>query len=207
MARAEKTKQDLRSEATRQRLVTAARELFAERGYAGVGTEEIVQAAGVTRGALYHQFRDKAALFAAVAETVQANIADRITAGAQADRFTDPMAALHAGMGRFLEACADPLVERILLLDGPAVLGWQAWRELADRYGLGLLQYALQAAIDAGAIAPQPVVPLAHVLIGALDECALYIARADDPPAAREQVTAILQRLLDGLAPPARQRP
>jgi AcrR family transcriptional regulator len=207
MSRAAKTKQDLRSEATRQRLVTAARELFAERGYAGVATEQIVQAAGVTRGALYHQFRDKAALFAAVAETVQAEIAQRITAGAQADGPVDPMAALHAGVGRFLEACADPLVERILLLDGPAVLGWQPWRDLADRYGLGLLQHALQAAIDAGAITPQPVAPLAHVLIGALDECALYIARADDPPAAREQVTAILQQLLDGLTPPAGQRP
>jgi AcrR family transcriptional regulator len=207
MARTGRTKQDLRSEATRRRLVAAARTLFAERGYAGVATEQIVRAAGVTRGALYHQFRDKAALFAAVAETVQAEIAQRITAGAQADGFTDPMATLHAGMRRFLEACADPLVERILLLDGPAVLGWRAWRELADRYGLGLLQHALQAAIDAGAITPQPVVPLAHVLIGALDECALYVARAPDPPAARQQCITVLQQLLDGLTPRPSQRP
>jgi AcrR family transcriptional regulator len=201
MARAEKTKQDLRSEATRRRLVAAARTLFTERGYAGIGTEEIVQAAGVTRGALYHQFRDKADLFAAVAETVHAEIAQRITAGAQADGPTDPMAALHAGVQRFLEVCADPAVERIVLLDAPAVLGWQAWRDLADRYGLGLLQHALQAAIDAGAITPQPVVPLAHVLIGALNECALYVARAEDPAAARQECTAILQQLLDGLTP------
>jgi AcrR family transcriptional regulator len=201
MARAAKTKQDLRSEATRQRLVAAARGLFAERGYAGVGTEQIVQAAGVTRGALYHQFRDKADLFAAVAETVHAEIAHRITAGAQADGPTDPMAALHAGVRRFLEVCADPAVERIVLLDAPAVLGWQAWRDLADRYGLGLLQHALQAAIDAGAITPQPVVPLAHVLLGALDECALYVARAEDPAAARQECTVILQQLLDGLIP------
>jgi AcrR family transcriptional regulator len=196
MARAEKTKQDLRSEATRQRLVAAARGLFAERGYAGVGTEQIVQAAGVTRGALYHQFRDKADLFAAVAESIQAEIAHRITAGAQADGATDPTAALHAGVRRFLEVCADPAVERIILLDAPAVLGWQAWRDLADRYGLGLLQHALQAAIDAGAITPQPIVPLAHVLIG-----------ADDPAAARQECTAILQQLLDGLTPRAGQRP
>jgi len=201
MARTAKTKQDLRSAATRQRLVTAARTLFAERGYARVGTEQIVQAAGVTRGALYHQFRDKADLFAAVAETVQADIAQQITTGAQTDGPVDPMAALHAGVRRFLEACADPAVERILLLDGPAVLGWQAWRDLADRYGLGLLQYALQAAIDAGAITPQPVVPLGHVLLGALVEGALYVARADDPAAARQECTAILQQLLDGLTP------
>jgi AcrR family transcriptional regulator len=201
MARAEKTKQDLRSEATRQRLVAAAHRLFAERGYAGVGTEEIVQAAGVTRGALYYQFRDKAALFAAVVETVHAEIAHQITAGAQAGGATDPMATLHAGMRRFLEVCADPAVERIVLLDAPAVLGWQAWRDVADRYGLGLLQHALQTAIDAGAITPQPVVPLAHVLIGALDECARYVARAEDPAAARQECTAILEQLLDGLTP------
>jgi AcrR family transcriptional regulator len=199
MARAAKNKQDLRSEATSQRLVAAARTLFAERGYAGVGTEEIVHAAGVTRGALYHQFRDKADLFAAVAETAQAEVAHRITSGAETDGPVDPMTALYAGVRRFLEACADPAVERILLLDGPAVLGWQAWRDLADSYGLGLLQHGLQAAMDAGAIAPQPVAPLAHVLIGALDECALYVARAADPAAARQQCTDILQQLLDGL--------
>src|SRR5215207_3780123 len=207
LARTAKNKQDLRSEGTRQRLVAAARTLFAERGYAGCGTEEIVQAAGVTRGALYHQFRDKADLFAAVAEGAQAEVAHQITSGAESDGPVDPMTALYAGVRRFLEACADPAVERILLLDGPAVLGWRAWRDLADRYGLGLLQHALQAAIDDGAITPQPVVPLAHVLIGALDECALYIARAPDPPAAGQQCTTILSQLLDGLTPPARQRP
>jgi AcrR family transcriptional regulator len=206
MARATKNKQDLRSEATRQRLVAVARTMFAERGYAGVGTEQIVQAAGVTRGALYHQFRDKADLFAAVAETAQAEVAHWITSGAQADGPVDPMTGLYAGVRRFLEACADPAVERILLLDGPAVLGWQAWRDLADRYGLGLLQHGLQAAMDAGAIAPQPVAPLAHVLIGALDECALYVARAADSAAARQQCLAVLTQLVDGLRPHAGQQ-
>src|SRR6266566_3235133 len=162
-----RTKHDLRSEATRRLLVTAARALFGARGYAGVSTEEIVRAAGVTRGALYHQFRDKAGLFAAVAEEVE------------------------------------PEVERIILLDAPAVLGWQAWRDLAGRYGLGLIQFALQSAMDAGAIVAQPVVPLAHVLIGALDECALYIAQAEDPPAARDQCAAIFDRILRSITPDA----
>src|SRR5215203_6573617 len=98
MGRVAPNKQDLRSEATRQRLIAAARTMFAERGYAGVGTEEIVQAAGVTRGALYHQFRDKADLFSAVAETIHAEIAERIVAGARADGLIDPMPALHAGV-------------------------------------------------------------------------------------------------------------
>ena len=91
--------------------------------------------------------------------------------------------------------------ERIILLDAPAVLGWEAWRDLASRYGLGLVQFALQAAIEAGAVIPQPVVPLAHVLIGALDECALYVARAEDPEAAWQECTAILDRILRGITP------
>src|SRR4029450_11947753 len=168
MARATKNKQHLRSEATRQRLVAAARTMFAERGYAGVGTEEIVQAAGVTRGALYHQFRDKTDLFAAVAETAQAEVAHRITSGAQTDGAVDPMTALPAGGRRSLEAAAAPAVERILLVDGPAVLGWQAWRDLADRYGLGLLQHGLQVAMDAGALRPQPVMRPAPIVISCL---------------------------------------
>ena len=197
-----RTKHDLRSEATRRQLVTAARSLFGARGYADVGTEEIVRAAGVTRGALYHQFRDKADLFAAVAEQIEAEITNRIAAGA-ADAAADPMDALRAGARLFLDACAEPEVERIILLDAPAVLGWEAWRDLASRYGLGLVQLALQAAMDAGAIVRQPVVPLAHVLIGALDECALYIAQAEDPAAAREQCTAIFDRILRSITPGA----
>jgi AcrR family transcriptional regulator len=197
-----RTKHDLRSEATRRQLLTAARGLFGARGYAGVGTEEIVRAAGVTRGALYHQFRDKADLFAAVAEEVEAEIADRIAAGA-AGAAADPLAGLRAGARLFLDACAEPEVERIILLDAPAVLGWEAWRDLAGRYGLGLVQFALQSAMDTGAIVPQPVVPLSHVLIGALDECALYIARAEDPAEAREQCAAIFDRILRSITPDA----
>ena len=190
-----KTKHDLRSEATRRQLITAARRLFGARGYAAVGTEEIVRAAGVTRGALYHQFRDKADLFAAVAEEVEAEIAEQIAAGA-AGAAADPVGALRAGARLFLHACAEPEVERIILLDAPAVLGWEAWRDLAGRYGLGLVQLALQSAMDAGAIAPQPVIPLAHALVGALDECALYVARAGEPAAAREECAMIIDRIL-----------
>jgi AcrR family transcriptional regulator len=195
-----RTKHDLRSEATRRRLVAAARELFGARGYAGVGTEEIVRAAGVSRGALYHQFRDKADLFAAVAEQIEAEIAERIGADASGAA-ADPAAALRIGARLFLDACADPDVERIILLDAPAVLGWEAWRDLAGRYGLGLVQLALQTAMDAGAIVPQPVIPLAHILVGALNECALYVARAEDPPTAREQCAAIFDRILRGITP------
>ena len=177
--------------------MTAARTLFGAHGYAEVGTEEIVRAAGVTRGALYHQFRDKADLFATVAEEVEAEIAERIAGAAGGE--ADPVGALRTGARLFLDACAEPEVERIILLDAPAVLGWEAWRDLAGRYGLGLVQLGLQAAMEAGAIVPQPIAPLAHVLIGALNECALYVARAEDPAAAREQCVAILDGILRGL--------
>ena len=193
-----KSKHDLRSEATRRRLVTAARSLFGARGYASVGTEEIVQAAGVSRGALYHQFRDKAELFAAVAEEVEAEIVDRVASGA--GTAADPVEELRTGIRLFLDACAEPEVERIILLDAPAVLGWESWRDLAARYGLGLVQIALQSAMDAGAIVPQPVDPLAHFVIGALDECALYVARAQDPATAREECVAIFDRIFRSLA-------
>src|SRR5215813_3737462 len=192
-----RTKHDLRSETTRRALVSSARALFGTRGYADVGTEEIVRAAGVTRGALYHQFRDKADLFAAVAEEVEAEIADRIAVGA-ADAGADPVEVLRTGARLFLDACAEPEVERVILLDAPAVMGWEAWRDLAGRYGLGLVQLGLQSAMDAGAIVPQPIAPLAHILIGAIDEAALYAAGAEDPAAAREECAAIFDRIVRG---------
>jgi AcrR family transcriptional regulator len=193
------SKHDLRSAATRRLLVTTARTMFGERGFAGVGTEEIVRAAGVTRGALYHQFKNKNELFAAVAEQVEAEIVEMVITGV-ADA-TGPVDELRSGMRLFLDACADAAVERIILLDAPAVLGWEAWRDLSSRYGLGLVRGALQAAIDAGAIAPQPIAPLAHALMGSVNECAFYVARAADPVTARRECAAILDRILAGIAP------
>jgi AcrR family transcriptional regulator len=188
-----------RSRVTRERLLAHARTLFAERGYAAVGTEEIVRAAGVTRGALYHQFRDKAALFEAVVEEVEAE-----TTAAVAEQAVTasgpPLEALRAGARAFLTLCADPGVERILLLDAPAVLGWERWREIGLRHGLGLVSGVLEAGMESGTIARQPVTALAHLLIGALDEGAMLVARADDRAAARRDVDAVIDRLLDGLA-------
>jgi AcrR family transcriptional regulator len=193
-------KQEQRSRATRDGLLHAARALFAERGYAGVGTEEIVRAAGVTRGALYHQFRDKEQLFEAVFEQVEAETTQRIAEGALAAA-SGPVAALRAGARAFLAVCAEPEIERIILLDAPAVLGWERWREIGFRHGLGLIVGVLQAGMDAGAIAQQPITPLAHLLLGAMDEGALYIARAQDPETARAEVEQIIDRLIAGLAP------
>jgi AcrR family transcriptional regulator len=183
---------------TREALLTVARELFAERGYAQVGTEEIVRAAGVTRGALYHHFRDKADLFAAVYEDVEGALMERIAATASAAA-RDPLGLLRAGASGFLDACEDPAVQRIALLDAPSVLGWERWREIGLRYGFGLVRGGLQEAMDAGQIARQPVDALAHLLLGAIDEGAMLIARADDPAQTRAEVGAVVDRFLDSL--------
>ena len=187
-----------RSEATRTKLIAAARRLFAERGYAGVGTEEIVRAAGVTRGALYHHFAGKPRLLEAVYEQVEAELTQKIATGALVG--SDPLEALRAGSEMFLDACLEPEVQRIVLLDAPAVLGWERWREIAADHGLGLVEAALGAAMESGQIGRQPLLPLAHVMMGALDEAAMLVARAEDTEAARAEVGATLNSILDGLA-------
>lgn len=193
------------SEATRAALLAAGRELFAQRGYAAVATEEIVQAAGVTRGALYHHFAGKAELFEAVYEEVERQLVERIAASALSGA-SDPLAALHAGAQAFLDACEDPAVQRIALLDAPSVLGWERWREIGLRYGFGLVQGTVAAAMEAGLIEQQPVEALAHLLLGAIDEGAMLIARAEDGGVTRAQVGASVTRFLDALQPrqPAR---
>jgi AcrR family transcriptional regulator len=192
-----KSRKALQSEATRAKLVRAGRRLFGRRGYAAVGTEEIVRAAGVTRGALYHQFADKRELFAAVFEDTEAALIAE--AAERAAGVSDPVEALRGGLRGWLEACSRPDVQRIVLVDAPAVLGWEEWRAIGERHGLGVTIAALQAGIDAGALAPQPVRPLAHVVVGALDEAALYVARAEDPEAARAETAQVLDRLVDSL--------
>ena len=193
--------QSERSETTRAALVAAARRLFAERGYSEVGTEEIVREAGVTRGALYHHFDGKRDLMRAVYEQLEAELSaefgTRITPGA------DPITVLREGAETFLDQCLEPEVQQIALLDAPAVLGWERWREVGARYGLGLISALLEAGIAAGEIRRQPVEPLAHALLGALDEIAMLVARADDQRAVRRDAAVTLDSLLAALKPPA----
>jgi AcrR family transcriptional regulator len=186
------------SEATRAALVAAGRSLFAERGYAAVATEEIVRTAGVTRGALYHHFDGKEELFAAVYEEVEADLVAEL--GQMATEAADPLEALHLGAAAFLEACRRPEVQRITLIDAPSVLGWERWREIGLKYGFGLIEEVLKAGMEQGVIEPQPVRPLTHLLLGAMDEAAMLVARSDDAEL-REQVAASIDRYLDTLAP------
>ena len=191
------SRREEQTEGTRAALLAAARELFSERGYAAVGTEEIVQRARVTRGALYHHFADKKDLFRGVHEQMEGELTAAIAAElAEAE---DPLDALATGVRSFLEACMDPRLARIVLLEAPSVLGWAEWREIDERYGLGLVMAGLQGAMDAGALREQPVKPLAHLMLGAVGEAAMVIANSDDPQGAREEVEPSLLALLDGL--------
>jgi AcrR family transcriptional regulator len=197
-------KQGERTEATRGSLMAAARKLFTERGYDEVGTEEIVRAAGVTRGALYHHFRaGKAELLEAVYMQLEAESTERVARIVLDSEFESPVAAMKAGIAAFLDECADPELRQIALHDAPAVLGWDRWREIGAANGLGLIEASLGAAIEAGEIRPLPVKPLAHLLLGALDEAAMLVAR-DEDPVARAEVTATLNALLDGFAASSR---
>ncbi len=189
-----------RSEATRSALVDAARPLFAAAGFSAVATEAIVRAAGVTRGAMYHQFADKTELFAAVFEVVEAELTRRIDAVVSNSGQSDPIALMKLGAATWLDACSEPEVHRIVLIEAPAVLGWERWRTISLRYGMGLVHSLVDYAISIGRLPAQPAEPLSHVLIGALDEAALYLAQADDPARARQEVGAVIERLIESLA-------
>ena len=186
-----------RSESTRGALLAAGRRLFAERGYAAVGTEEIVREAGVTRGALYHHFHGKKDLFAAVYEQIEQEIAEQVAAGVGPG--AGALETLAAGAELFLDRCLEPEVQQIALLDAPAVLGWEQWREIGARYGLGLIAALLTAGMESAEIRRQPVDPLAHALLGALDEVAMLVARAEDPAKARAEAGETLAGLISAL--------
>lgn len=185
-----------RSAMTKRALIDAARTLFAAEGFGAVGTERIVHRAGVTRGAMYHQFADKTELFAAVVEAVEHDISARLVAAVGTAPHDDIGAQLRAGIDAWLDSCADREVQQIVLVDGPAVLGWERWRDIGLRHGMGLVSALLDESMDAGSIPRQPVEPLAHVLVGALDEAVLFVARSEDPAVARADVRKVLHRLV-----------
>lgn len=194
-----KSRKAEQAEATRTALLGAGRHLFAIRGYSDTSTEEIVTRAGVTRGALYHHFRDKSDLFAAVFRQVSGEIADKVRTAAKAAGPMGTWEHFRAGIDGFLDACLDAEVRQIVLLDAPAALGWERWRELDAECGFALTKRGLQVAMDAGLIPPQPLDGLAHILVGALNEAALAMARADDAEKARSEIGTNISRLVEGL--------
>jgi AcrR family transcriptional regulator len=196
--RARRTQAD-RSAATREALVAAGRRLFAAQGFADVSTDAIAVEAGVTRGALYHQFADKVALFDAVVDAVEADVAARLAAQVAASGVTDPVEGIREAIRAWLEICVEPESYRIALLDGPSALGWVRWRELCQLHVFGLAEVLLSQGMELGRIRRQPVRPLAHILMGASDEAALYVAEATDHARARTEMIEVLDQFIEGM--------
>lgn len=185
-----------RSATTTAALISAGRRLFAEHGFAGVGTEAIVHHAEVSRGALYHHFADKTELFAAVMNQIEGEVTAELAAVVLADTDADFVTAMTRCMEAWLDACERPDVQRIVLVDGPSVLGWSRWRQICQPHILGLVEAALNQAIADGTIDEQPAKPLAHVLLAVADEAAMYVANAADKPEAKREMLAITRRVL-----------
>ena len=184
--------------ATRGQLIEVATQLFTEHGYEGTSIEAVLSAAGVSRGALYHHFAGKEALFEAVLTAVSERVMVELTAVIQ--DCTDPVDALRTAALAWIGLAADPVVQRVVLVDAPSVLGWDRWRAMDDGRTLGTLRAMLQAASDSGRLPQELVAPFSHMLLAALDELVLVVARATDPAAAvaegRMAVEAFLERLL-----------
>ncbi len=191
-----------RTEQTRGKLIAAGRELFGKYGYSNVSTEQIVQRAKVTRGALYHHFGDKRDLFREVAEVVEADATVRTaeTALATGTDLSDPWQATLQGSRAFLDICLEPEFQRIVIVDAPSVLGQAELTEIANRHGGTLIEGMLSALIEAKLIKPLAVKPLARVLTGALINGGLAIADSKDQKATRREVGDVIEALLEGLA-------
>jgi AcrR family transcriptional regulator len=189
-----------RAAETRETLIAVARPLFAAHGFADVALETIVRAAGVTRGALYHHFADKTELFAAVFERVEGEVSTQMGEAIAASSQTDPVEVMRLGAGFWLDACSDPEIQRIVLVDAPGVLGWTRWTEIGNRYNIGMVRDLLTNAIEIGRIPQQPVEATAMTILGAMREVTMYVARAEDHDRARQEAGAVMGRLIHALS-------
>jgi AcrR family transcriptional regulator len=188
-----------RTEATRGRLVATARRLFAEKGFAATSTEEILGEAAVSRGALYHHFASKTDLFRAAFEAVEDDLTAQILAAAAGSGETDPLRILELGFDAFLDQCVNPEVQRIVMLDGPTVLGWDTWHELDERYAFGTIKTVLTLAAQTGQIDEAAVEPLSHLLLGAIMQAGMVVARAEDPAVAKRAMSETFARIVSTL--------
>lgn len=195
--REERRTQAERSEATTDELVNAARRLFAEKGFAATSIEEIVRAAGVTKGALYHHFKRKEDVFEAVLQREQETLTRRVWEAAKKQK--SPFSRLKAGCDAFLEATLDPYIQQICMVDAPAVLGPARTMGHASSHSVGMIAIALEQAMEHGELQPRPPMPLAQLLFGALCQGAMAAARSDDPPATMAAIQREVDALLEGI--------
>jgi AcrR family transcriptional regulator len=191
----------LRGAATREHIVAVATRLFAERGYEDTSIEAVLQEAGISRGSLYHHFASKEALFDAVLAEVQAYVG-RATRDAVDPSIADPVGLLRAGCLAWIRLAGDPVVQRILLIDAPSVIGWERWREYDEQHVLGQIREVVRFVADSGRVPVELVDMFAHVILAQINEIALVIARADDSAEAvrlgEAATDEILRRLLGG---------
>ena len=185
------------AEGTRHLLISVARELFTERGYAATSIEDIIQRAGVARGALYHHFSGKDALFRSVYDAVQADAVSGVMAAALAVQ--EPWAAVRAGLSAFLDACLEPTFRRVVVLDSVSVLQQDVWEGGIEHNELPMLRTVLTPLVATNVLPGVAVEPLVHVALGGLYGAALFIARSSEPKAARGEVEAVLDTLIGGL--------
>lgn len=183
-----------RGEATRAQLIAIATRMFADRGYEDTSIEAVLREAGVSRGSLYHHFASKEALFEAVAEDVETSVGTQTVAAANG--IDEPVAALRAGFLAWIRLAGDPVVRRILLIDGPSVLGWDRWRAMEEAHALGLIRVVLRAIAEEGKLRPELASTMAHVLLASVNEVALLVARSDDKEVAMETGADAIDELL-----------
>ena len=188
-------------QATRRELVAIATRLFVAHGYHGTSIDAVLTEAGISRGALYHHFDGKDALFEAVLDQVEHDVAERVAKAARG--IDDPVEALRAGCHAWLRLACDPTIRRVALTDAPSVVGWEKWREIDERYAFGMLKATLGAVAAQGRTRQELVEVLGHMLLAALAEVALFIARAKDSKAAIRTGQSAVDELLDGLFGPA----
>jgi len=186
-----------RSAGTRAAIIAAAADLFGRGGFAETTMNQVAEAAGVAKGAIYHHFATKEALFEVVLEQVSAELAAALGRGAFQQ--PDALAAISFGMSGYFAACAEGPIGQIVLRDGPAVLGWERWREIDEAHFGALAPAALGAAMESGLIRSQPVEPLARLILGAATEAASACHAAADPAATAADYAAALTALLEGL--------
>src|SRR5947209_7397518 len=182
-------------DATRRQLLDVATHLFAEQGYDLTSIEQVLGEAGVSRGSLYHHYDSKEQLFEAVVEQLEQGVVEQLMGVVV--RHRDPVKILRAGCAHWIALAEDPAVRQIILTDAPAVLGWQRWREIDEQYGFGLLKHGVEAVAEAGRLAVGDVDVAARVLLGALNEAAMLIARPETGVAARRHATKAVDRVID----------
>ena len=196
-----------RSDSTREAVAVAARQVIAERGFGLASIAEIAESAGCSKGALYHHYKDKTALLAAAYENLEQEITSAIMAAASG--VAEPVESLRAGCHQVVALCADPEVRRLALIDAPAGLGWQRWREIDARYGFGLLKAGLQMAGAAGRIPADHLDERAHLLLAIMMEGALMVGASTEPDETASVVAQLIDQYLDSMldSKPIRPKP